>query len=173
MHRIQYSVRSFVHLSGLYDHSIKVSSPPAHATQIVLDANVPAVMIPLNVTHTAIVTKEIHEQLLAAKSTTTPLRRTLSTLISFFAETYKSTFGFVDGPPLHDALTVAYVANPQLFKTRRHRVDVELAPSHTIGETVVDIWNYQKASDDTWGPGGKNCIVTESLDVGASLCLAA
>ncbi|KAJ8086950.1 Uridine nucleosidase 1 [Marasmius tenuissimus] len=137
----------------------------SHATQIVLNANVPTVMIPLNVTHTAIVTKEIREKLLATNSKTTPLRHTLSTLINFFAESYKSTFGFVDGPPLHDALTVAYVADPQLFKAKRYRVDVELAPSHTIGETVVDIWDYQKASDDTWGPGGKNCIVTESLDV--------
>ncbi|KAL0580712.1 hypothetical protein V5O48_001270 [Marasmius crinis-equi] len=145
-----------------------------HAAQIVLNANVPAVMIPINVTHTAIVTRKIHHQLLGHHGplndtdlppAETNLRHTLSTLINFFADSYKSTFGFVDGPPLHDALTVAYVADPKLFKSRRYRVDIELAPSHTLGETVVDIWDYQKASDDAWGPGGKNCIVTESLDV--------
>ncbi|KAG7097326.1 hypothetical protein E1B28_004685 [Marasmius oreades] len=147
-----------------------------HAAQMVLDAPVPAVMIPINVTHTAIVTKDIHCQLLSPGSrglkgnlppASSNLRYTLSTLISFFAEAYKSTFGFNLGPPLHDALTVAYVAYPMLFRSKRYRVDVELAPSHTIGETVVDVWGYRHSSEDTWGVGGKNCIVTESLDVAA------
>ncbi|KAI0775361.1 Inosine/uridine-preferring nucleoside hydrolase domain-containing protein [Irpex lacteus] len=148
------------------------------AAQIVLDVPLKKVMVPLNVTHTAILTRAIHRRLLAPASSpaeassplpaaTTPLRRMLSTLVSFFAESYESTFGFTKGPPIHDALTIAYVFNPQLFGARRFHVDVELAGSHTAGETVVDIWNY-KGSDETWGRDGKNCIVTESLDVGVS-----
>ncbi|KAF9266331.1 nucleoside hydrolase [Marasmius fiardii PR-910] len=145
-----------------------------HAAQIVLDAPVPVVMIPINVTHTAIVTREVHSQLLSPGSqvaeanlppASSNLRHTLSTLMSFFTEAYKSTFGFNLGPPLHDALTVAYVAYPTLFRSKRYRVDVELAPSHTIGETVVDVWNYRRCSDDTWGVDGKNCLVIESLNV--------
>lgn len=133
-------------------------------------------MIPLNVTHTANVTRQIHWKLRSPQLTpdnpdaplpkaSTKLRHTLSTLISFFAESYQSAFGFSDGPPLHDALTVAYVAHPELFKSRRFRVDMELTGTHSTGETVVDIWNYRKC-DDTWGYNGKNCIVAESLDVG-------
>jgi uridine nucleosidase len=61
-------------------------------------------------------------------------------------------------------LTVAYVAHPELFKTTRYRVDVELSGTHTSGETVVDIWNYRK-TDDTWGHTGKNCLVAKELDV--------
>ncbi|ESK95141.1 cytidine uridine-specific hydrolase [Moniliophthora roreri MCA 2997] len=144
-----------------------------HAAQIVLDTPVPAVMLPINVTHTAIVTKEIHRRLLSPSSTgdslppaSTNLRHTLSTLISFFADSCKSTFGFDQGPPLHDALTVAYVSQPELFKTKRYRVDIELTGEHTIGETVVDVWNYRRC-DDSWGRDGKNCIVTEALDVPA------
>ncbi|RDB19883.1 Inosine-uridine-preferring nucleoside hydrolase [Hypsizygus marmoreus] len=146
-----------------------------HAVQIVLDAPVKKTMIPINVTHTAIVTRQIHAQLLSPGTSldngteslpepATNLRHTLSTLISFFADTYKSTFGFNDGPPLHDALTIAYVSQPELFQTSRKRVDVELGGTHTVGETVVDIWNYQSC-DDTWGAGGKNCQVAQSLDV--------
>ncbi|KAG5648818.1 hypothetical protein DXG03_000167 [Asterophora parasitica] len=145
-----------------------------HATQIVLDAPVKATMIPINVTHTAIVTDAIHRQLLCPGSTldasaplpksSTNIRHTLSTLVSFFASTYKSTFGFNDGPPLHDALTVAYVSKPELFKTVRKRVDCELTGTHTLGETVVDIWNYKKC-DDSWGATGKNCLVAQSVDV--------
>lgn len=146
-----------------------------HSAQIVLNASVKKTMIPLNVTHTAIVTKQIHSQLLSSTFVSesedhvlpvpsTKLRHTLSTLIGFFAASYKSTFGFNDGPPLHDALTVAYVSNPDLFKTARHRVDIELTGTHSVGQTVVDIWKY-RTCDDTWGRNGRNCLVAESLDV--------
>ncbi|KAJ4492204.1 Inosine/uridine-preferring nucleoside hydrolase domain-containing protein [Lentinula edodes] len=164
-------------VQALPEHTVQALS---HAAQIVLDAPVPAVMIPINITHTAIVTRDIHRRLLSPSSipdslpdtkislpeASTPLRHTLSTLISFFADSYKSTFGFNDGPPLHDALTIAYVAHPELFtKTQRYRVDVELSGVHTIGETVVDVWDYRGCGDDSWASDGKNCIVTQSLDV--------
>ncbi|CAL1700443.1 unnamed protein product [Somion occarium] len=147
------------------------------AAQIVLDAPVKKIMIPLNVTHTAIFTKAHHSSLLnseiiqdIAESTSellkasSPLRHMLSTLLGFFASTYKSTFGFHLGPPIHDALTVAYVSQPELFRCTRYRVDVELNGTHTSGETVVDIWNYRE-TDDTWGNTGKNTLVAETLDV--------
>lgn len=149
----------------------------AEAAQIVLDTPVKTTMIPLNVTHTAIFTKEYHTTLLdptfvydikesasELRKASTPLRHMLSTLVSFFAQSYKSTFGFNLGPPIHDALTVAYVSQPELFQSKRYRVDVELTGVHTSGETIVDIWNYRH-TDDTWGPNGKNCVVTETLDV--------
>ncbi|KAF8238993.1 uridine nucleosidase [Tricholoma matsutake] len=147
-----------------------------HATQIVLDTPVKKTMIPINVTHTAIVTKHIQALLLnsgAAQPSddilpppASNLRHTLSTLITFFGDSYKSTFGFNDGPPLHDALTVGYVSNPELFKTTRYRVDVELNGKHCMGETVVDIWQYRDC-DDSWGSNGRNCLVAQSLDVPA------
>lgn len=152
-------------------------------------------MIPLNVTHTAIFTSAVHRRLLAGSSSTqtpedegggvplhpeealkympppaTPLRHTLSTLILFFARAYKETFNFVDGPPIHDALTIAYLARPEIFRVTRYRVDVELAGTHTVGETVVDVWNYRGLGEDedSWGPDGKNCLVAESADVSAT-----
>ena len=133
-------------------------------------------MIPINVTHTAIVTKKIHARLLDPASNldstvlakpATNLRHTLSSLISFFADTYKSTFGFNDGPPLHDALTIAYVAQPDLFQATRYRVAIELTGTHSLAATVVDIWKYLPC-DDTWGRDGRNCLVAESLNVGSS-----
>jgi len=141
--------------------------------QYFADAPIPAVMIPINVTHQAIVTKEIHRRLLVPDSEASDdplpkaqsnLRHTLSTLISFFADSYKSTFGFNDGPPLHDALTIAYVFEPKLFKSKRYHVDTELTGTHTSGSTVVDIWDYAQ-SNNSWGASGKNCIVTEELNV--------
>lgn len=144
------------------------------AAQIVLNAPVKKTMIPINVTHTAIVTHDIHSKILGGSTyngfTVPPpisnLRYTLSTLITFFADTYKHTFGFRNGPPLHDALTIAYIVHPEYFTCRRYRVDVELSGSHSLGQTVVDMWNYSRAQEDSWGSEGKNCLVAESLNVG-------
>lgn len=141
-------------------------------------------MVPLNVTHTAIVTRAIHNALLSPsfspsavpvqtasvpQQAATPLRHTLSTLITFFAASYESTFGFIEGPPLHDALAVAYAAQPALFTSTRHRVDVECSGTHTAGETVVDVWGYRQLNkvEGAWGRDGKNCVVTEKVDVPA------
>ncbi|CEL63669.1 hypothetical protein RSOLAG1IB_05430 [Rhizoctonia solani AG-1 IB] len=139
------------------------------AAQMVLKLDVPKVMIPLNVTHTAILTPELHSRLVQSvgslsSTTLTPLRRMLSSLVSFFAESYRSTFGFTEGPPIHDACCLAYLHNPSWFKSKRYRVDVELAGSHTAGETIVDVWGYAR-TDSSWGVAGKNCVVTESMDV--------
>ena len=144
----------------------------AHAAQMVLDAPVKKAMVPIDVTHTAIFTKQLQARLLSPDTPSNPipatnLRYALSTVIGFFADSYKSTFGFNDGPPLHDALTVGYVSQPEFFKTVRKRVDVELGGTLTRGETVVDVWDYQP-SDDTWGRGGENCLVAQSMDVSAS-----
>jgi uridine nucleosidase len=138
-----------------------------------MNLNIKKAMIPLNVTHTALVTSTIRRKLLdpamaAANGplppAITPLRHMLSSLMTFFAEAYEATFGFLEGPPLHDALTIVYVAHPELFKCRRYRVDIELEGRHTIGETVVDLWEYTKC-DDSWGRDGRNCIVAQSVEV--------
>jgi uridine nucleosidase len=145
----------------------------AHAAQIVLNAPVKKTMIPLNVTHQAIVTNQIHARILGGgevmSNTTLPrassnFRHTLSTIIAHFTESYKAVFGFNDGPPLHDALTLGYVSRPSLFSCKRHRVDIELTGQHSLGETVVDIWHY-RSCDNSWGATGKNCLVAGSIDV--------
>ncbi|KZT60718.1 Inosine/uridine-preferring nucleoside hydrolase [Calocera cornea HHB12733] len=144
------------------------------AAQIVFDLPIPKVMVPLNVTHTAIFDEDAVTQLVTRAHPTSahvsldsvptsPLRHTLYTLIHFFASTYKAVFDF-DGPPIHDAVAMVYVARPELFEARRYRVDVELAGLYTAGETVVDLWDYRKC-DDSWGPTGKNILLTEKLDV--------
>lgn len=58
------------------------------AAQMVLNLEIPKVMIPLNVTHTAILTPALHERLILADKAdtpvaTTPLRRMLSSLVRY------------------------------------------------------------------------------------------
>jgi uridine nucleosidase len=74
------------------------------------------VMIPLDVTHLVLATKEIQTVLLHGE---TPgkfgvtgrsiLRTMLVELLMFFAKTYADVFGITEGPPLHDPLAVAAV----------------------------------------------------------------
>ena len=75
----------------------------------------------------------------------------------------------MEGPPLHDALAVAYAAQPALFTSTRHRVDVECSGTYTAVETVVDIWGYRQLNrdEDVWGRDGKYCVVTEKVNVPA------
>lgn len=104
----------------------------------------------------------------------------MSTLLTFFASTYSAVFNFQDGPPVHDALCIAYLARPEIFQGKRYRVDVELQGEHTTGTTVVDLWEYKKdeltefkkdpESRASWGRLGKNVFVLEELDV-RRLCL--
>ncbi|GAA5856742.1 hypothetical protein JCM8547_008818 [Rhodosporidiobolus lusitaniae] len=160
----------------------------AHAASIVFNCELPVVICPLNLTHTALFTPDIHRELLQPSralgipptppltpggelpTACSPLRHTLSTNLTFFAEAYKRKYG-MEGPPLHDALTVAYIAKPELFKGTRYRVDVELNGTHTLGSTVVDLWEYKKAyldpSPSNWGRNGKNVLVLEEVDIAA------
>ncbi|GAA5898075.1 hypothetical protein JCM6882_003321 [Rhodosporidiobolus microsporus] len=156
----------------------------AHAASIVFNCPLPVAICPLNLTHTALFTEDIHRDLLQPRTglpatppltpneslppAATPLRHTLSTNLTFFAAAYKQKYG-MPGPPLHDALTVAYISNPSLFKGTRYRVDVELNGTHSSGATVVDIWDYKHAELDhdpsNWGRDGKNVFVLEEVDV--------
>ncbi|GAA5947975.1 hypothetical protein JCM3765_007051 [Sporobolomyces pararoseus] len=158
----------------------------AHAASIVFDLNLPVVICPLNLTHTALFTPDIHHLLLRGPADLPPtppmtpnkdslstrpattLRHTLSTNLSFFAAAYKRKYGMA-GPPLHDALTIAYISNPELFTATRYRVDVELSGTHSFGSTVVDLWDYKSDQLDldssNWGRSGKNVLVLDSVQV--------
>ncbi|KAF8312678.1 nucleoside hydrolase [Clavulina sp. PMI_390] len=145
------------------------------AAQIVINVDIPKVMIPLNVTHKAILTNARHARVKGHDSipegssidlllTTSPFRTMMSTMLSFFSQTYEHVFGFTEGPPLHDPLTLAYISQPEIFTTKRYRVDVDCSDGLGVGQTVVDVWNYRKC-DNSWGKNGKNVLVAEDVDV--------
>ena len=68
-------------------------------------------MIPLDVTHQVLATKEVQALLLEGKfgQEKSTLRTMLVELLTFFAQTYSEVFGITKGPPLHDPLAVAVV----------------------------------------------------------------
>lgn len=144
------------------------------AAQVIFESGIPIFSIPLNVTHQAIFHVDAHRYLLDPSldpstqrerplpAARTPLRHTLSTLLTFFAQTYKDVFGFEKGPPVHDALVVAYIAKPQCFRDSLCRVDVELAGKYTRGAFVVDKY-------DRIGGAMRNVEMATSVEVCSGL----
>ena len=105
------------------------------AAKIVVDSGLEVVMVPLEVTHTAIFTAEIQARVEAIGS---KLSKMVVELMTFFSATYKTEFGFQDGPPVHDACAVAYVIDPSLFEAPLMRVDVITGEHLCAGQTVCD-----------------------------------
>lgn len=71
------------------------------------DAPYPVVMVPLEVTHTALATDQVLDRIRAMR---TPFSEMVVDLLTFFKDTYEEVFNFRDGPPVHDACAVAYVS---------------------------------------------------------------
>lgn len=133
------------------------------AAKVVFECGVKLVQVPLEVTHTCLVTDEVVKALEAFDS---PFGRLMIDLLQFFAQTYKDIF-FFDFPPLHDPLTIAYVIDPSIFQTKLLRVDIETSSELSYGQTVVDVWQMS--------PKPRNVHVAQRVDVPAfwELMLAA
>ena len=134
------------------------------AAAMVFESGCKVVMVPLEVTHTALVTPEVLRDIRGLGDGAFPVL--VEQLLVFFRDTYKRVFGFAH-PPLHDPCAVAWVIAPHLFDTELMRVDVECGSSLTAGQTVCDVWHYSSLP--------KNVHVTKSMNVSAfwELMLAA
>lgn len=70
-------------------------------------------LIPLDLTHQVLATREIQQTLLTGSAFTTSstaaknLRQMFHDLLLFFAHTYSDVYGLTEGPPLHDPIAVA------------------------------------------------------------------
>jgi purine nucleosidase/pyrimidine-specific ribonucleoside hydrolase len=105
------------------------------AAEIVFASGVPLTMIGLNLTHQALATPAVMERLRAIG---TPAAEATVGWLSFFAETYRSVFGF-DGPPVHDPCAVALVIDASLMRCVDAFVAIETEGRWTRGATVVDL----------------------------------
>jgi inosine-uridine nucleoside N-ribohydrolase len=109
------------------------------AAKLVFESGVPLTMVPLEVTHTALVTPEVRRRILSPPGGPTPFLDAICALLLFFAETYRAVFNFVD-PPLHDPCAVAFIVAPELFTVERLNVEIETCSRLSAGQTVVDVW---------------------------------
>ena len=106
------------------------------AADIVFKSGVPIVVMPLDVTHKALVTKPRND---AFRALNTPVGVAVAQMTDFFERFDKEKYGS-EGAPLHDPCVTAYLINPDLFTGRHINVEIETQSELTMGMTVADWW---------------------------------
>jgi len=108
-----------------------------HAAAVVFDSGVPITMMPLDVTHRALTTRERVERFRALG---TPAGIATAELLDFFERYDEEKYG-TDGGPLHDPCVIAWLLEPGMFKGRKVNVSIETGSELTMGMTVIDWWS--------------------------------
>ncbi len=107
-----------------------------HAADIVFRSGIPIVVMPLDLTHFALTTRERVE---AFRALGTPAGIATAELLDFFERYDVEKYG-TDGGPLHDPNVIAYLIKPELYRGRHINVTVETDSELTMGMTVADWW---------------------------------
>ncbi len=106
------------------------------AADIVFSSGVPIVVMPLDVTHKALVTRARND---AFRIIGNRVGTAVAEMTDFFERYDREKFGS-EGAPLHDPCTVAYLIRPELFSGRHINVEIETRSELTMGMTVADWW---------------------------------
>ncbi|WP_289041305.1 nucleoside hydrolase [uncultured Aliiroseovarius sp.] len=106
------------------------------AADIVFRSGVPLVVMPLDVTHKALVTKARND---AFRALPGDIGHAVAEMTDFFERFDKEKYGS-DGAPLHDPTVIAYLIQPDLFRGRHVNVQIETQSELTMGMTVADWW---------------------------------
>jgi len=106
------------------------------AAHIVLRCGRPLTIAPLDVTHQALATPAHLESLRGLRSR---VGDAVVGMLEFFNRHDVDKYG-IEGAPLHDPCTIAYLLAPGLFKGKHCNVEIETSSPLTLGHTVVDFW---------------------------------
>lgn len=111
-----------------------------HAAEIVFKSGIPITVMPLDVTHKALVTKARND---AFRDLGTPVGIAVAQMTEFFERFDKEKYGSA-GAPLHDPCVTAYLIQPDLFSGRHVNVEIETTSELTMGMTVADWWGVSE-----------------------------
>jgi purine nucleosidase len=106
------------------------------AAALVFGAGVPLVVLPLDVTHKALVTKPRND---AFRALGNRAGTAVAEMTDFFERFDLAKYGS-EGAPLHDPCVTAYLLRPDLFSGRHINVEIETVSPLTRGMTVADWW---------------------------------
>lgn len=123
------------------------------AIDVVVGSRIPFTMVGLNITHQALITDEVLARIAAIGNETAAFG---VQLLRFFNSTYEAVEGMRAGP-LHDPITVALLADPDVVESVESHIDVEVDGTYTAGATCIDL-------HDMLGKP-KNVVVPVRLDV--------
>ena len=106
------------------------------AAQAVLSSGIKIIMLPLDVTHKALASKE---RVTAFEKLGTSVGKAVAGWTNFFERFDKEKYGSI-GAPLHDPCVIAYLLEPSIFSGRHINVEIETESDLTRGMTVADWW---------------------------------
>ncbi len=110
------------------------------AAKIVFAAGVKLTVMPLDVTHKALTTKD---RIDAFRALGTKVGDMVAAWTDFFERFDMEKYGS-EGAPLHDPCVIAYLIRPELFTGRQINVEIETTSDLTLGMTVADWWGVTK-----------------------------
>ncbi|MDA8740039.1 nucleoside hydrolase [Rhodobacteraceae bacterium] len=106
------------------------------AADTVFKSGINITVMPLDVTHKALVTKPRND---AFRALGTPVGNAVAEMTDFFERFDKEKYGSA-GAPLHDPCVTAYLIRPELFFGRHINVEIETSSELTRGMSVADWW---------------------------------
>ena len=119
------------------------------AAKIVFEAGIEMVVMPLDVTHKALVTEKRNEAFRQLKS---PVGIAVAEMTDFFERFDKEKYGS-SGAPLHDPCVTAYLIDPTIFSGKNINVEIETKSELTLGMTVADWWGVTDRKANTFFVG--------------------
>ena len=119
------------------------------AAKIVFEAGIDMVVMPLDVTHKALVTEKRNEAFRQLKS---PVGIAVAEMTDFFERFDKEKYGSL-GAPLHDPCVTAYLIDPKIFSGKNINVEIETKSELTLGMTVADWWGVTDRKANTFFVG--------------------
>ena len=107
-----------------------------HAARVVFECGRPIVAMGLDVTHQVISTPARVDRIRALGN-----RAALATagMLEFYSRHDSMKYG-MEGSPLHDPCTVAYLLRPEIFEGKHCNIEIEIHSELTAGHTAVDFW---------------------------------
>lgn len=106
------------------------------AADIVLKAGIPAVMLPLDVTHKLLTTPQRLQRFAGLGNRS---GKVVAGMLGFSESFDLNKYGWA-GAPLHGPTVPAFMIEPGIFRGRHANVSVETRGELTFGMTVVDYW---------------------------------
>lgn len=110
------------------------------AADVVFRSGIPLTMIGLDVTRKVLCLPEIMKKAASIGGVASKL---FDGLMGFFNKTQKEIFGW-EGAPLHDPLTIAYLIDESVIKTKEVYAEVDTTYGSSRGRTNCDMFNLSK-----------------------------
>lgn len=108
---------------------------PEAAREVFL-CGLPVTMVGLDVTNKSLMSFEQAEEMISWGG---KISSVVGPLMKFFGQANLDYFG-INGAPIHDALTVATLVNPDVVEFENWFVDIETKGELTRGQTVADVY---------------------------------